>query len=331
MLSIIIVVGVAACNLWRWKGVAVSSAILAAIMIYALQSQASHSWVWTITLSLTIASTFVLNVLCIEEAQQALSQYSKDSTDHKHSIFLLNEKLQIIQAKLTSEQNEFKIQKEKWQEQLTAKEEKQKSNEQLIKLARKEITNALEKQEKLLQELYQSSKKNEYLEAKIVELQNFINNKVTELNDQFAQEKASLKEASQELAEMMAIQKEVIEIISSDKALLMKQIHEKENAKEEVNPTQEQQNLFSLYHQLKRQFEEKSQTLAATRKELFLTQEKLLALQKDNEEAQLDEGKEVIKAFYQFSSQVEKEFSILEQEHVSEIDHLHELIGFYLK
>lgn len=480
MLPIIAVAGVAACNFWKWKGVAVSSAFLAAMMVYTLQSQPSSSWIWTIALSLTIASTFVLTVLCSEEAHQAMNQLNKGSTDHKQTLSLLNERLQLVQAKLTAEQNEFALQKEQLQEQLVAKEEKQRSNEQLIKLARKEITTVLEKQEKLVEELFQSSEKNGALKLKIAELQSLANNhthesydeaveslqnhivllhgeieqlnralnesqtkekrsnqqiecltkEISELHYQHAikkdeateqvtrvvkeyeghlesilhqkktlektvltlheeleaasfqeQEKVKQVERLQDILESMKVvyetnelnykekikaeqsivqaieqeceitelhyqeqireltnqiekldhQKEIILVLNSEKEELTQKIHQLETnhqTKIKLVNYPELRRIENIHQQLREQFAEKSQILTATRKELFLTQEKLLAFQIDRDEAKIDEDKETTELLCQFSVQAEKEFALMEQEHTSEIHYLHEVIEF---
>jgi hypothetical protein len=287
MLPIIAVGGIVACNLWKWGGVAVSSILLAAVMVYSLQSQPSQTWIWTIALSLSIASTFVLTVLCSEEAYHALDSLSKDSTDHKQTLSLLNDRLQVVQSKLTAEQNEFALQRSQMQEQLAAKEEKQRSNEQLLKLARKEITSVLEKQEKLTQELLQANQKNAVMEAKILELQ--LNKKEQEVQSK-------------------------------------EEIETKRDEEDQTTDCSDAERIDSLYQQLRQQFAEKTKILSTTRRELFLAQEKLSVFQIDRVESKLNDGRETMEALRRISEEAARELALMEREHAIEVHHLHDVI-----
>lgn len=389
MLPVIAVGGVTACNLWKWRGVAVSSAILALIMVYSLQAQPSQSWFWTIALTLSIASTFVLTVLCSEEAHHALDLLSKDSTNHKQTLSLLNERLQLLQSKLAAEQAEFKLQRSQLQEQLAAKEEKLCSHEQLLKLARKEIASVLEKQEKLLQELFQVTEKNAVLEQRVVELQTFakdktvddeLQSKIISLNDENEQLNRSLREAQacaaafqnqkidlenvvrnkKELEKTVLILQEELEAVSLQGQEKTKQLEKLQNvleaaradfeeaksqhqellemvavqkeaiimlSEQEKSEPEDAHQIESLYNQLRQQFTEKTQVLSATRKELFLAQEKLSVCQIDGIESKIDAGRETIESLRHLSAEAEKEFALMEHQHAIEIEHLHEIIG----
>lgn len=337
LLPITAVAGVVVCNLWKWRGVAVSSAILGSIMVYVLQSQPSHSWIWTIALSLTIASTFVLTVLCSEEAYQALNQLNKDSSDHKQTLSLLNERLHLMQTKMTAEQNEFILQKNQWQEQLTAKEEKQRFNEQLLKLARNEITTALKKQETVLQELFKANEKKAAMEAKIAELQS-----LQVSHDHVLQEEhQTLQQEQQKLFETIALQNEAMMAMTSEKDALMKQMHRQQLEVEhqekseainhsEIAEVEEVGPIKHLYHQLREQFAEKSEILNQTRKELFLSQEELLAFQIERKEAETDENRETMEWIRIFANEAERELNLMEYNHSVEVCHLQEVIASLL-
>lgn len=212
MLPIIAIGGVVACNLWKWRGVAISSAFLAAMMLYSLQSQPSQSWIWTIALTLSIASMFVVTVLCSEEAYHAWDMLDQDSTDHKQTLSLLNERFQMIQDKLHAEQKELNGQISQLQQQLVVKEERQGTYEQLLKLARQEVTGSFTKQEKLLQELHQEREKNARMEAKIIGSQGFANDEkasddqitIQELQSQIALSNDEIEQLKRALGEAEA-------------------------------------------------------------------------------------------------------------------------------
>lgn len=67
--------------------------------------------------------------------------------------------------------------------------------------------------------------------------------------------------------------------------------------------------LNGLYNQLRNQFNEKTEVLASTRRELFQTQEKLAALQKDMQEAALDYEIETNEMFRRLLEQADQELT----------------------
>lgn len=203
LLPITAVAGVVACHIWKWRGVAISSAFLVAMLAYFLQSQPSQSWIWTIALTLSIASTFVVTVLCSEEAHHTWNVLNNDSKDHKQTVAHLNERFQLIQNKLTSEQNELNLQIEQLQQQITAKEEKQRANEQLLKLARNEMTATYAKQEKLMEELLATRQNSAAMEVKIHELQELVNPEVLSFNKASLQDLQSRLDVSHEQIEQL--------------------------------------------------------------------------------------------------------------------------------
>lgn len=430
--------GIVACQLWRWTGVAFCSVFLAAALVYALQSQPSSLWLWIIVLSLSIASSFVVSVLCSEESNHVLDSLGKEITDHKQTTAYLNERLHAIQNKHVAEITVLNQQMTQLQQQLSAKEEKQRSNEQLIRLARQEIIETHEKQEKLTQEILLARQNEAALQLKMNELQNSVpsettsNPKIQEIETQhllnlqelnsYIQEleskisnytlqeeslralnaaKESLeiqlqqlvtqqqeKEASQkESLNALHTEKESLEIqlqqlvaqqqekeVSQQESLnalhaekesleiqlqqIVAQQQEKEasqqeslnalHAEKESLETQLQQlvaqqqekeasqqipqnhrevrRVEGLYLQLREQFTQKSEQLSATRRELFATQEKLLALQKELEETQLYEDGELIEPFGSFIQAADREFALLECEHKTEVNYLHNLV-----
>lgn len=199
ILPLVAIGGAIACHLWKWRGAACSSALLMSAMIYVLQSQASPSQssfsrVWIIVLSLCIASAFVVTVLCSEEAYHAWDILYRDSHDHKQTLAHLNERLQMVQNKLKTEQDQLNCQIEELRQQLTTKEERQRSNEQLLKLARDEMKAVYVQQEKLVLELFQARQNSADNELKISELEELINPEIASLCS-----KATVKELQSQL------------------------------------------------------------------------------------------------------------------------------------
>ena len=81
------------------------------------------------------------------------------------------------------------------------------------------------------------------------------------------------------------------------------------------------------YAQLRQQFEEKSSVLDATRRELFLTQEELLRLQKEMDEMHVFEINETEAKLQDFLISMEKDLSHKEMEHQDEVQALHDVIS----
>lgn len=403
--------GVIACHIWKWRGVAFFSAFLAMIMIYSLQQQSSQSWLWIIALSLSIASTFVVTVLCSEEANHAVEALNKDSCDHKQTLLHLNERYLKAQNKLIAEQNELNLQVNKLQEQLSEKEEKQHSNEQLIRLARHEITTTFVKQEKMLQQLSQLRQENAENEMRIEELQELVNPDTVNLYGKVVVQGLQGKlEAAHEIINSLSSVKESLEYqvdslqqklegfidLEDEKLLLLNKLAtqneivdsllcEKENVIEQYESLQKKHKDFmgldhenqtllqklahqnelvaslslenknlsekldqlslmqqelsettkndkelrrveGLYIQLKEQFAEKSEVLTSTRRALFITQEKLLVLQKDREEEKIDDDKESTESLRRLIAAAESELALVEHQHVLEVNRLHEVI-----
>ena len=95
--------------------------------------------------------------------------------------------------------------------------------------------------------------------------------------------------------------------------------------KESVD-VKEMRRLDGLYRQLREQFVEKTEVLAATRRELFSAQERLAALQKDVEESRVNEAKDVDISLQQLLAEAESELQNTEAEHAAEVARLHEVI-----
>lgn len=97
----------------------------------------------------------------------------------------------------------------------------------------------------------------------------------------------SIKEEKEALVATLETQQLLIQQLQNSQvtnidATLIKQ----EECQDPINPC----NYPALYHELRKQFEEKSITLNDTRRQLFHTNEQLLALQKDKEELHLTAG-----------------------------------------
>lgn len=85
------------------------------------------------------------------------------------------------------------------------------------------------------------------------------------------------------------------------------------------------------YRQLREQFEEKSNVLNVTRRELFHAKEQILKLQKEHEEMKLYQLSEVECALERHLVQMEKEHAELEANHALEIEALQSMVSDILQ
>lgn len=144
-----------------------------------------------------------------------------------------------------------------------------------------------------------------------------------------------LKLARHEVATAYSNQEKLTQEIEG----LQREYEKLKNAQEEqrqqpaegIVEMRELRRIEGLYQQLRTQFEEKNEVLNATRKELFVTQEKLLAAQKDLEEAPLKNDNATVKSLRQQLVDAEEERIALENQYTSEVQQLHELVDSLMR
>lgn len=393
---VIAVAGVAACHLWSWKGVGTASACLMVAMLYCLHAQPTQMWFWTISLSLAIASTFVITTLCSEEAYEASQSSKRDAKDHKQTISHLNERLQMLQNKSSVEHKELNEQVANLQQELELQEGKKRQYEHLLKLAKNEVAAACISQEKLLQELAKSQpntnnewqQRCEEKEQEHVALQGLHEKLLQEfaeaqqkdydwqerheektkehvalqgLHEKLLQELAESQQANhdqlqryerkeQEIATLQGLHEKLLQEFGeaqqkdydwqqryeekTQEHVALQELQEKflkEFSQTQQNnidliDSREFRRIEGLYKQMRSQFEEKSEVLTETRKELFKTQEALSALQKDFQEISLEGTKATHDALYNLLEAAEQERILMEQQHQTETQLLQELV-----
>lgn len=127
----------------------------------------------------------------------------------------------------------------------------------------------------------------------------------------------------------------VVDQLSAEKAALELQLQEVQPALQTMPPTMQPQGgadireirrLEGLYQQLREQFSQKTATLDTTRRELFHTQEKLSAVQREVEESELN-GDSEVDSLSSLLAATERELVAVEQEYANEVASLHELIS----
>lgn len=423
--------GLVACYLWKWRAVALSSLALMAALGLSLQSLHNHHWMWVTALALTIACTFVVTVLCIEESYREAKCPSDQDGEPQQTLSKYNEQLQTAQKQYAADLQEYSAHIDQLRQELAVKEDKIRSNEHLIRLVRDEMSATYTHQEKLMQDLHQTRQQLAKIEAVVgkdaedfvADLDNSVateemqkqldaanataaslkqqleqaavekgefasilekarseaanlnekaneataalrtaqNDHLKELEAAKSEQEEALKEAisrsseaetqlkqeitglKQECDRLQAIlsakseaeaklNEEILSLQSESRLLEQKLKDAEDKLNQPVEPViavaddRELRRVEAMYQQLKQQFNEKTEVLAETRRELFLKEEQFLALQKDFEEAVIAHEYETGIAIESALSQAENERQIEDQWQQTEIEHLHELI-----
>lgn len=364
---LIAIAGIIASHIWKWQGVATTSAILLCVMFYLLTTQSTSSWIWTIALTLSTVSTFVTTALCSDEAYYACDILKQEEIDHRQTITHLNEKVQFLQNKLAHENKDLYQQINELQHQLLNREkqqqiyekkllayaEEQKRDEEKLNayaLAHKEYEEKLHAyadQQKDYEEKLRIQKDEQQLyetKQRAYEEKQRASEKLLILaRNEVATAHTNHKQLMQEIEKLRAIQtpsaplsdnsqllqetQELFQLAKNEIHQLKAQLQQVQEPSEEGTiDLREFRRIEGLYQQLRQQFEEKNEVLNATRRELFIAQEKLLATQKDLEEAELKNENTVVKSLRQQLEEAEYERDILEKQYAVETQHLHELI-----
>jgi chromosome segregation ATPase len=152
---------------------------------------------------------------------------------------------------------------------------------------------------------------------------------------------AKLTHCTEQLMQLTKVQSEAQELkaycdhLQTEKETLAAQIQQLQSDNQPKPDTvvsdRELRRIQGLYKQLREQFAEKSSTLDVTRKQLFLSEEKLAALQKEMEESRLYDEYEVDTHLSSLLTSAEKELVGTEHRYESEIQQLHEVIDRLIK
>lgn len=343
-LPMVAIVGLLLCLKWRWKGVLAGVGMLLVALVVYLNAHATQGMWWPIVLFLSIASGFVTTVLGMEESFYAWDMLNKETHDQKKMITSFNQRMQQSQHEFDREHQKISSQLEQINQALVQKNEdiKQKDEEihsmnRLLFLARDELNT-----------MASVADEKNTLQMTVKEL----SKQLYEQSTQFQQLKSRWEEDVKRLEYLRSVQGELQELMGGqeDQQTLCNQLqHEKEtlqqshdnlrneyeklvNSIAKTEPelpgggdSREIRRLEGLHQQLREQFVEKSALLTATRKELFLAQEMLVAFHKESEDAKMNNEIENEYYFGKILSSAERELAESEQKDL-EIEHLHEII-----
>ncbi len=349
--------GLLLCFQWHWRGFIASIALLAMLTAYHFTQNSFQDWVWVVAFSLSIAFALLLTVLTIAESHHKWDLLNRHSLEEKQTLIEVKEITKDAFKRHEAEKNALCMKVEALQSEVITYDEKLKAAESLKQIVRDELTTMHEAQEKLLQELYEERQKKTAYQVSLepqVSLELFEQlQRTKEKNEADAgfklsameREKANLMATKNAFEEMNArlknelalIQEKVLQqlqkITGYEETIksLQNKVEEshikvaQEPENQDIN-NQEMNRLSGLYHQLKSQFQEKSLLLDKTRQELFFTEEKLLAHQREMEEEKMGDDRKLQLFFKDVVTSLEKENAALKREYEEEIQGLNEII-----
>lgn len=163
--------GVLMCYQWKWKGFAVACVTLVGVAVYQVVALHSDDLIWTSLLTLSILTSFLVTILFLDESHGALDVLLGQSASYTESLSQLEEKLAASQYRLETERQVLTSRIEPLKQELAEREEKIRSSEKLVAIVREELMSAHTRQEKFLQELFDSKQHSATLEQQVERLQ----------------------------------------------------------------------------------------------------------------------------------------------------------------
>jgi len=289
-------IGLGLCWQWRVKGLACAIGILCAVFAYQFSNIPVDDRLWYVVFTLSLCVTFGVAALTFDEISTmavgiaTATEESDKKIDQKESL------LRAIEHRFIEQTSVLNSQVIELQQQIKELQDKSSSYQEIIDVARNEVAQANHRQESLQKELTQASQQVSNLESE-VRMQLF------EL-EQAKQEAESHKIELQEKETLCGELKEALKVAESKVVTILP-----ERSLETEEIPAEIRRLEGLNKQLREQFEEKTEVLAQTRRELFVCTEKLACAQKEMEEKEWDLVQEHQEAMQQLLDQCEKELT----------------------
>ncbi len=162
--------GIVVCYFWRWRGCILACTLLSVAFAFQLFLHPSLEILWTTTLFLSFAASFVVTTLFLDESQIVLDKLGDQAGQAKESLTQL-EHQSIAQTKIESEKLYLASQVEQLKRELLENGDKLKSHEKLIAIVREELISSHAQHEKLLLELFESRKQSATFEQQVARLQ----------------------------------------------------------------------------------------------------------------------------------------------------------------
>lgn len=283
---------------FKWQGLGLASFLLIGVFAFQVYTEEHTTSFWDYGLLASFELAFLLTTLASLELLEsvkafgahALKEITQVETDMSQALdekFKLEKSISELQEKV---QKAFDM--------IKTKTESAEMFERLLNMARSELLEQTERQEKIEEQYFEERKKSELYAQKIEEF---------EWKHSSLENKLKLAQADHEhlQSNKEALQKQLhdadakIASLSDQLEKLLDRLKGLENDKQKLEtsldelmkPLEESKDLKrveGLYKQLRQQFDEKKLALDQTRKELFDTQERLVALENTQQEKQLE-------------------------------------------
>lgn len=231
-----------------------------------------------------IASLFKKNNEFEKQAKDTLLTLKEERRDHERHVQDLDAQVQDLQHQLSSHRHHLSL---AWQESSMLKEEGEKQRKQLVS----SYESAQSQSMFYLQQKQMTESALEQFRSEMEKLKQEKDEKQNQFLEEFNHLKQKIEEAQREMAEKeneLQSLKEQINVLQAEKDKSMPAEAFTENSEN----GELAQYWETLYKQLRVQFDEKSDVLSETRKELFFIENQLLTLQKQEEDQAHDENED---------------------------------------
>lgn len=345
---------------WKWqiRGAAIAWVLLAAVTSIKIASSPATSLWWNLSLGLSIALTCLITALTQRNVRDHLDWKYQDSVEQQSRLAIAEARLNTVIQTVQQERAEAQKQIQAVEAELIKKTDAQKEAAEYLEIAKSELIHTINENELLqkgsvemrrtilnLQEDLENAKNTLSQltnQEKTIETQQQELNNLRHALDAYQHQIASYKDDLQRARHQQTLIHEMgdlIETLTREKKLLestlgnlqseLEVLQNKEHAEEllvtEDSP-RELRRLEGFYRQLRDQFEEKSRVLSEARRELFQTQEKLNALERENSERELTNSHITQEEHIYHLTKIEDEFKQeLEASH-QEVKSLYQLV-----
>ncbi len=248
--------GIPLCVKWKMKGMAISLGCLFLFGAISYPDLELDDRYWHVGLSLTMAFSFIVLTLSLEEAQTLIGKLQLESQSRLDNFLLIDEKWKTAEQDWILEREQTKTEVENLTQQLTKIQEDKQTFYKLAQLAKDELVQIRGQHNQLFQDILykkqQIAQLHERLEETELTIQEFINSD-PEKNTQTLKERLACVEREKETlqAKFLLIQEEK-QVCQSEKEHLLVELrscreeHKKTNLALQQNLNNQQSNLRSL-------------------------------------------------------------------------------------
>lgn len=300
-LPVIACVGLAIC--WRWKQVGLLGCLICLILIsgYLLTVVEIEERFWLLGMSMAIALGLIVTTLSLEEATALVASLRVESNSRLENLWRVDEKLKAAQRHWHSERTGLMEQVSQLSSQLQEKELLVERWQKVVSLVRQDLDATHSSQEALLEELYQAR---------------------CQLKEQTpVQSKEPSPRERQLVAKLNQARCEKYQLTLDLHALDIA-TPKPERTAHELTIWRRLRHSQSALRQLREQFEEKSELLDATRRQLFHAQEELLAK---------EEGSQAMIPLKEVESLLDRHLQPDSEDLQAEVEELQELVDSLLQ